>query len=718
MTWLHSLMNETDPVETLCDEAEGRLRAGEPFVVESLVARCPAPRRERLVIELLLLEIDYQRRAGKQPLRDEYLAKYAAWGPQVESAFCLIDPDDPSAAAAGVLLASLASGQSFSHYQLRRRLGAGGTCEVWKATDRMTGRDVALKLPRWREQSIDERLRFLREGRALSRLRHPGVVTLYELGRDTALPYLAIELVEGGTLRDRLQRGALPARVAAELCQKLATALDHAHQRGLLHRDVKPANVLLRGESDPVLTDFGLAKDERDGSDLTEHGDVLGTVAYMPPEQAAGQSSTVDARADVYGVGAVLFESLTGVAPSRQLAGAAPAARKGQDPRTVAPSLPRALAAICHKATQHSPADRYASAAAMAADLDRYLGGSAVIARYPTRWRRALRSLSGSWKTAALILFCVVVTLGMTVAASSNDDRREVSIQVDPPETRIAFVPLREWGARRDPQNVTFGSGTGQLSARLFPGPYYVIAVSPDGRFHEVQRCVPAEGDEQIRPGDYRKAKLLPTGTVSLKSISLSTHDGTEGMTLVEGAASYSPGAAGEITSDVGYPIASFYMDREEFSPSGEDGDVWTGSYCDAVDAAERAGNRLPTELEYEFAATVRGGSRYPWGAEFPKEAAAAPSVDRLAPSGEVTGLVTGVAEWATPIDQLDPARPAEYAVVRGGDSATTTGDLRSTPASCDPTSRVYLPEVVSPAGVGFRGVRSATPLFSYEQMR
>jgi len=189
-------------------------------------------------------------------------------------------------------------------------------------------------------------------------------------------------------------------------------------------------------------------------------------------------------------------------------------------------------------------------------------------------------------------------------------------------------------------------------------------------------------------------------------------------MTFVEGEASYAPGAAGAITSDAGYPIASFYMDRKEFSPSGEHGDVWTGSYCDAVDAAERAGSRLPTELEYEFAATGRGGSRYPWGDDFPTEAVTATSVDRLAPSGPVTGLVTGVAEWTTPIEQLDPARPAEHAVVRGGDSVTTTGNRRATTASCDPTSRVYLPEVVSPPGVGFRGVRSATPLFSYEQMR
>lgn len=711
-------MNESDPVETLCDEAEERLKTGEPYRLESLVARCPALRQERLVVELILLEIDYQRRAGNPSRREEYLARYADWGPQVEAAFCLVDPDSPSAAEAGMLLASLKSGLSVSHYELRRRLGAGATCEVWKATDRMTGRDVALKLPRWHEQSIDERLRFLREGRTLSRLRHPGVVTLYGLGRDAALPYLAIELVEGETLRDRLQRGSLRPRSAADLCRKIAAALAHAHQRGVLHRDVKPANVLLRGESDPVLTDFGLAKDERDGSDLTEHGDVLGTLAYMSPEQAAGQSSTADARADVYGVGAVLFESLTAVTPPRHFASNTPAERKGHNPCSIVPGLPRDLAAICNKATQRLPADRYANAAALAADLDRYLSDSPVVARYPTRLRRAVRSLGGSWKPAALILVGLLGALGPMVAASSNDGRRAVSIQVDPPDTRIAFIPLREWGARRDPQGVTFGRGAGELTARLLPGPYYVVAVSPDGRFHEVQRYVPEEGEERLRPGDYRRTKVLPTGGLSLKAISLPTFDASEGMTLIEGEANYAPGGESASGGNTGYPIPSFYLDRKEFRPSGASGDVWTGSYSDAVDAAEQAGKRLPTELEYEFAAKDRGNSRYPWGNKFPTAAGSAPSVDRMASSNDVAGLVTGVADWTTPIDQLDPARPAEYAVVRGGDSLTTTGDLRATPSSCDPSSRVYLPDVVSPPGVGFRGVRSAAPLLSYEQMR
>jgi eukaryotic-like serine/threonine-protein kinase len=711
-------MNEADPIETLCDEAEGRLKTGAALGLTELVARCPLPRRERLSVELLLLEIDYQRRAGGLPQRDDYLSRYGEIGAQVEAAFCLIDPDGPEAAEAGLRFSSLATGQSFSHYQLQRLLGAGATCQVWKATDRMTGREVALKIPRWRDQSIDQRLRFLREGRALSRLRHPGVVTLYELGRDGALPHLAIELIEGGTLRDVLQKGELPPCTAAELCRGVAAALDHAHQRGVLHRDVKPGNILLRAECNPVLTDFGLAKDARDGGDLTEHGDVLGTLAYMAPEQAAGRSSTADARADVYGVGIVLYEALTGVPPTRPPAGTAPSVYEGADPRRLMPSLPRDLAAICNKATQPRPADRYPNAAHLVADLDRFLTGHPVVARYPTRLRQAMRRFTSSWATAALVFLSLSAALGVMITTPFQDGLREVTLAVVPPSARVAFVPLREWGAGTGPLEFIVANGVGRMSARLLPGPYYVVAVAPDGRFHEVQRYVPAADDEVIRPGDYRQSERLPTGEIRLKAINVPAANVTQGMTRIAGTASYVPGGEPSGLSGAGYAIAPFDIDRAEFGGEPEGAPAWTGSYYDAVDAAEQAGKRLPTELEHEFAATAQGQSRYPWGDEFPARASRDASFDRLAPAGEVAGLVTGVAEWTTPIEGLDPARPPEHAVARGGDNTTVAGDLRATAASCNSLCRVYLPEVVAPPGVGFRAVRSAAPRFNYDEIR
>lgn len=685
-------MNDADPVETLCDEAERRLQAGVAIDLVELVARCPAPRRERLAVELLLLEIDYQRRAGGLPNRGDYLARYPALGISVEAAFCLIDPHASNADAARLAFTALAEGQAFSHYQLARRLGTGATCAVWKATDRMTAREVALKIPRWSEQSIDQRLRFLRESRALSRLRHPGVVTLYELGRDDALPYLAIELVEGGTLREVILQGALPPHTAARLCRDVAVALDHAHQRGVVHRDIKPANVLLRGDHEPVLTDFGLAKDSSECGDLTEQGDVLGTLAYMPPEQATGRSWAADERADVYGVGAVLFEALTGVPPTRSSSDAASSVRAGQDPRRVLPSLPRDLAAIVHKATQSRPGDRYASAAALAADLDRFLSGRAVIARYPTRLRRALRRLSVTGAAAALLLVGLTAALGSLVAASFQDGRIDVKLPVNPPNARVAFVPLAEWGTGTEPRGVTFASGTGELSARLLPGPYYVIAVAPDGRFHEVQRYVPDANTEITRPGAYRQSERLSTGGVRLRAIDLPSAHIAEAMPRIAGADSYTPGGEGSAQKNAGYRIAPFDIDRREHPESADDGVAWVGAYYEAVDAAERVGKRLPTELEHEVAA-------------------------RSFTEG-VDGLMTGVAEWATPVEGLDPARPPEHAVAWGGDDTTDTDGLAVTAGWSEPSGRVYLSEVVLAPSVGFRGVRSAAPLFSYEQMR
>jgi tRNA A-37 threonylcarbamoyl transferase component Bud32 len=708
-------MNDADPVETLCDEAERALQAGVALDLVELVARCPAPRRERLAVELLLLDIDYQRRAGGLPSREDYLSRYAEFGVAVEAAFCLIDPGAHDADAARLAFASLAEGQSFSHYQLARRLGTGATCEVWKANDRMTDREVALKIPRWSEQSIDQRLRFLREARALALLRHAGVVTLYELGREDSLPYLAIELVEGGTLRDVLLQGALPSRTAATLCRGVAVALDHAHQRGVVHRDIKPANILLRGDHEPVLTDFGLAKDSSERGDLTEQGDVLGTLAYMPPEQATGRSWAADERADVYGVGAVLFEAITGVPPTRSSGNAASSFRAGQDPRRVLPSLPRDLAAIVDKATQSRPSDRYKSAADLAADLDRFLDGRAVVARYPTLRRRLLRRVTTI--RSAMLVLGISAVLGVVVAAPFPDGKRAVTLRVDPPAARVAFVSLGEWGIGPEPRGVTFATGREEKSARLAPGPYYVLAVAPDGRFHEVQRYVPDADAEITLPGAYRQTERLSTGGVRLKAIKLPSPGVHRGMTRIAGTEAYSPGGR-SASLDSGYPVASFDIDRREHHEAVAGGSAWTGPYCDAVDAAERAGKRLPTELEYEFAATARGRWRYPWGDAFPEGSKWDAAVDRLAPDGEVAGLVSGIAEWATPVEGLDPARPPQHAVVRGGDNGTVTGDLRPTVSSCDPCSRVYLPEVVAPRGVGFRGVRSAAPLFSYDQMR
>ncbi len=713
---------DRDTIEALCDEGETRLKQGAPFELVELVRRCPTRLQDRLAPELLFLEIDYARRSGGCPRREEFLTRYPGYGRHVEAAFCTLDPDEGGIEEARRRFAALQPGATLSHYQIEQRIGQGAAAEVWKASDTMTGRRVALKIPRWADHSIDQRLRFLREGRVLSRLDHPGIVGLYEMGHDGVLPYLAIEYVDGGALRDALRAGPLPPTRAAELCRSLAEALDHAHQKGVLHRDIKPGNILLRYDGEPVLTDLGLAKDGAESGDLTEHGDILGTIAYMAPEQAAGRSAEADERSDIYGVGAVLYESLTGRQPALPNAGsrAGNLTGIGLDARRLQPAAPSDLAAICLKATQTLPADRYATAADLAADLRRYLEGQTVQARHPSRWALGLRrAVESRWTaTAAIITASAVVLANVMGPAPGDAALRDVQVLVDPPTARVAFVPLGDRGDSPDPRQAVFGRGEGRIQARLAPGPYLVVAVTPDGGFHEVYRVVRAIDNVIGSPGKYRTNAALPTGGVRLPPIQVPSAEVSGDMVYVDGTPGYAPGGAEGATGR--FAIPAYYMDVIEHR--NDDGGAWTGSYFMAIDIAERLGKRLPTELEYEFAATARGASRFPWGDAFPDADTTfegnVAAIDRLDLEGVIRGLCSGVAEWTMPAEGLNPARPLDFAVVRGGDGGTIEGDLRFTEASRDPTNRSELPDVIGKRGIGFRCVRSAAPLFRYDEIR
>ena len=204
-------------------------------------------------------------------------------------------------------------GQMLGRYQLERQLGAGSFGEVWLAFDPLLKRSVAIKFPRedraWTPGEIDQ---FLAEGRKVARLEHPNILPIYDVNYQGSTCYLVSKFVAGGDLT-RLISGQVPPAEAAELVAAVAEALHFAHLRGFVHRDVKPANILVDDERRPYLTDFGLAATEEDL--LAETGGFRGTLAYMAPEQARGDSHRVDARADVHSLGVVLYELLTGRRP-------------------------------------------------------------------------------------------------------------------------------------------------------------------------------------------------------------------------------------------------------------------------------------------------------------------------------------------------------------------------------------------------------------------
>jgi eukaryotic-like serine/threonine-protein kinase len=302
-------------------------------------------------------------------------------------------------------------------YVLLEEIGSGSFGTVHKALDSELRRTVALKVPH-RGGLTDAR--FLREARSAAALRHPGIVAVYDAGQADGIWYLVSELVAGQTLAERMKAGRPSFRLAAQWVVDLADALAHAHHHGVIHRDVKPSNILIDAEGRPRLTDFGLARCEVADDTATEEGQVLGTPAYMAPEQARGEVKCIDARTDLYSLGVVLYELLTGELPFRgnnRMLLRQVLEEEPQPPRRVQDEVPRDLETVCLKAMAKEPAERYAGAAEFADDLRRFLHGQPVHAR-PVgpigrliRWSRRRPTLAGL--SAALLLVAALGFAGI-----------------------------------------------------------------------------------------------------------------------------------------------------------------------------------------------------------------------------------------------------------------------------------------------------------------
>ena len=271
-------------------------------------------------------------------------------------------------------------------YQVEAVLGHGGMGIVYRALDTRLHRSVALKmLLAGRYARPGERERFLREAEAAAGLRHPNIVQVYDVGDHGGRPYFIMEFVEGGSLAQQLSGAPLPARRAAELVATLAGAMQAAHQGGIIHRDLKPSNILVTADGTPKVADFGLARWQEGGAGLTKSGAALGTPSYMAPEQARGHVDAIGPPADVYSLGAILYELLTGRPPFRaETASETERQVIGQEP--VPPSrlnakVPRDLETVCLKCLEKEPGRRYATAGELAADLARFLNDEPIRAR-------------------------------------------------------------------------------------------------------------------------------------------------------------------------------------------------------------------------------------------------------------------------------------------------------------------------------------------------
>jgi serine/threonine-protein kinase len=322
-------------------------------------------------------------------------------------------------------------------YHVEAELGRGGMGVVYRAWHRRLNRAVALKMllagPYARPVELE---RFLREAEAVAALRHPHIVQVYDVGDAAGRPYFTMELVEGGSLDAKVAGMPQPAAWAASLTATLAGAVHFAHQSGIVHRDLKPGNVLLTADGVPKVTDFGLARRLDNGGGLTLSGAPLGTPSYMAPEQARGDKSAIGPATDVYALGAIFYELLTGRPPFRADTATATLRQVVEEepapPTRLNSRVPRDLETICLKCLQKGPAERYASAAALADDLHRFERGEPITARPPGTLERAAKWARRRPTAAALLAAGVLMLAGVTAAAVwyvGDRARRHAEIQ-------------------------------------------------------------------------------------------------------------------------------------------------------------------------------------------------------------------------------------------------------------------------------------------------
>ena len=346
--------------------------------------------------------------------------------------------------------------KDFGDYELLEEIGRGGQGVVYRAHQKSLNRTVALKvigLAHWATEAHVKRFRL--EAEAAASLNHPCIVPIYEVGERDGACYFSMGLVEGGQLDAVAKREPIPIRHAAELIAKLARTVHYAHEHGILHRDIKPGNILLDTKGEPHLTDFGLARLVETESTVTRTMEVLGTPSYMAPEQAVGNNARVTSATDIYGLGAVLYQLLTGHPPFaggttyetvRLVLDTEP-----RQPRLLNPKVDRDLATICLKCLEKDPQRRYSSALALAEDLERWLKHEPIRARRTGIFTRGRKWVRRNPTIALLILSlaALAAAIGWNVWKSELISR--------PTTKSVAVLPFENLSP--DPDSAYFANG-------------------------------------------------------------------------------------------------------------------------------------------------------------------------------------------------------------------------------------------------------------------
>jgi serine/threonine protein kinase len=466
-------------LDAICDRFESLWMSGQRPSMEDLLPEASEEERSELFEQLLSLELEYRLRKQEQPTAEEYLAAYPSYKRQIEKVYSELQGRDVKGASASEPLhqpvhqdfpADLGPGTRLRYlgdYELLEELGRGGMGVVYKARQVSLNRVVAVKMILGGVLANPAAIRrFHAEAEAAAGLDHPGIVPVFEVGQHGGQHYFSMSYINGQSLSQRIAESPLLPREAARIMVQVAEAVEYAHGQKVIHRDLKPGNILLDRSGQPRVTDFGLAKRLDQDSSLTVSGTLVGTPSYMPPEQATGQGKRVDARSDVYSLGATLYAMLSGRPPFQADNWSDTCLQVvHQEPiplRRLNPKLPRDLETICRKCLEKAPGRRYASVQEFAAELGRYLRGVPIHARHISRperlWRWCRRNPSGM--AVFIMLLAGVLSTSLAILASngsfaihrSTADGNATTIKTEDPPPAVAYssreVDPRNWAKR------------------------------------------------------------------------------------------------------------------------------------------------------------------------------------------------------------------------------------------------------------------------------